>query len=180
MSTEHWVISECTRLLISSGLSLNFVLYVLEVDLMHHLSFLTIVHCPVIFLVFFMITTDWAQLFAKSGAKYVVLTSKHHEGFTNWPSAVRWVTFFQDKYSGFRAKSYDGVVWSFHSSPIPLFISFNWNSMDVGPKRDLVGDLASAIRSFTDIKFGLYHSWYEWFNPLYLEVNGLHSWYDHW
>ena len=33
---------------------------------------------------------DWAQLFAKSGAKYVVLTSKHHEGFTNWPSAVRW------------------------------------------------------------------------------------------
>lgn len=32
----------------------------------------------------------WANLFQKSGAKYVVLTSKHHEGFTNWPSAQSW------------------------------------------------------------------------------------------
>lgn len=27
---------------------------------------------------------DWAILFKKAGIKYVVLTSKHHEGFTNW------------------------------------------------------------------------------------------------
>jgi len=32
----------------------------------------------------------WANLFKKSGAKYVVLTSKHHEGFTNWPSPQSW------------------------------------------------------------------------------------------
>jgi hypothetical protein len=37
-----------------------------------------------------------------------------------------------------------------------LFISFS-------------GDLAKAIRSRTDIVFGLYHSMYEWFHPLYLE-----------
>ncbi|CAG0909470.1 unnamed protein product [Cyprideis torosa] len=30
---------------------------------------------------------EWAKLFNASGAKYVVLTSKHHEGFTLWPSA---------------------------------------------------------------------------------------------
>ncbi|CAM4759519.1 unnamed protein product [Rotaria magnacalcarata] len=78
---------------------------------------------------------EWADIFAASGAKYVVLTSKHHEGFTMWPS----------KYS------------------------FNWNAMDVGPKRDLLGDLANAIRNRTDIVFGLYHSMYEWFHPLYLE-----------
>ena len=65
--------------------------------------------------------------------------------------------------------------------------SFNSNVMDVGPKRDLVGksrvhfsrryfdciwslgDLANAIRNRTDIKYGLYHSMFEWFHPLYLE-----------
>ena len=29
----------------------------------------------------------WADLFRRSGAKYVVLTSKHHDGFALWPSA---------------------------------------------------------------------------------------------
>ncbi len=33
---------------------------------------------------------DWAQLFERSGAKYVVLTSKHHEGFCLWPSKYSW------------------------------------------------------------------------------------------
>uniref|UniRef100_F6WSS1 alpha-L-fucosidase n=1 Tax=Ciona intestinalis TaxID=7719 RepID=F6WSS1_CIOIN len=31
---------------------------------------------------------DWAELFHESGAKYVVFTTKHHEGFANWPSKV--------------------------------------------------------------------------------------------
>ena len=30
----------------------------------------------------------WAELFRNSGARYVVLTTKHHDGFTLWPSAV--------------------------------------------------------------------------------------------
>jgi alpha-L-fucosidase len=33
---------------------------------------------------------EWADIFVKSGAKYVVLTSKHHDGFCNWPSANSW------------------------------------------------------------------------------------------
>jgi alpha-L-fucosidase len=30
---------------------------------------------------------DWAALFAAAGARYVVLTTKHHDGFLLWPSA---------------------------------------------------------------------------------------------
>ncbi|XP_055351700.1 plasma alpha-L-fucosidase-like [Paramacrobiotus metropolitanus] len=75
----------------------------------------------------------WAKLFEASGAQYVVLTSKHHEGFTMWPSSVSW----------------------------------NWNAMDVGPRRDLVGELADAVRKNTKLHFGLYHSMFEWFNPVY-------------
>lgn len=77
---------------------------------------------------------QWADIFAASGAQYVVITAKHHEGYCNWPSPVSW----------------------------------NWNSNDVGPKRDLVGDLADAVRSKTNLRFGIYHSMFEWFNPLYL------------
>ncbi|XP_049960854.1 alpha-L-fucosidase-like [Schistocerca serialis cubense] len=78
---------------------------------------------------------DWAEIFKNSGAKYVVLTSKHHEGYTLWPS----------KYS------------------------FSWNAMDVGPHRDLLGDLATAIRKKGGMVFGVYHSLFEWYNPLYLK-----------
>ncbi|XP_075059327.1 plasma alpha-L-fucosidase isoform X2 [Mixophyes fleayi] len=75
----------------------------------------------------------WASTLMASGAKYVVLTSKHHEGYTLWGSKFSW----------------------------------NWNSVDVGSKRDLVGELAEAIRQTTDMHFGLYHSLFEWFNPLF-------------
>ena len=49
---------------------------------------------------------EWAEIFKSSGARYIVLTSKHHEGFTLWPSKYSW----------------------------------SWNAMDVGPKRDLLGN----------------------------------------
>jgi alpha-L-fucosidase len=45
--------------------------------------------------------------------------------------------------------------------------------MDIGPKRDLIGDLAAAVKQQISpqtgqtLKFGIYHSLYEWYNPLY-------------
>lgn len=81
---------------------------------------------------------QWADLFAESGAKYVVLTSKHHDGYCLWDSPEA------DKSWG---------------RP--------WNSVKTGPQRDLVGELTEAVRK-TDVKMGLYYSLYEWRNPLYV------------
>lgn len=80
---------------------------------------------------------EWAKVFEQSGAKYIVLTSKHHDGFTLWPSKEA------DKTWGFK-----------------------WNAVDVGPKRDLLGDLFIAVRK-TSVHAGMYYSLYEWFNPLW-------------
>ncbi|MEP3477611.1 MAG: alpha-L-fucosidase [Fuerstiella sp.] len=55
---------------------------------------------------------EWATLFAEVGAKYVVLTAEHHDGWANWDSDL---------------------------TP--------WNSVNKGPKRDLVGDLGKAVRA---------------------------------
>ncbi|HEX2976699.1 MAG TPA: alpha-L-fucosidase [Bacteroidales bacterium] len=74
----------------------------------------------------------WAQVFKESGAKYIVLTSKHHEGFTLWPSAQSW----------------------------------NWNSVDVGPHRDLCGELTASVKR-AGLHMGFYYSLYEWYNPTY-------------
>lgn len=74
----------------------------------------------------------WAEIFERSGAKYVVLTSKHHEGFCLWPSMESW----------------------------------NWNSADAGPGRDLCGELTAAVKA-RGLKMGFYYSLYEWFNPIY-------------
>jgi alpha-L-fucosidase len=76
--------------------------------------------------------TAWADVFERAGAKYVVLTSKHHDGFCLWPSAQSW----------------------------------NWNAVDVGPHRDVAGDLVEAVRG-AGLKMGFYYSLYEWKHPVY-------------
>ena len=39
-----------------------------------------------------------------------------------------------------------------------------WNSVESGPKRDLVGDLTSAVKN-AGLKMGLYYSIWDWYNP---------------
>lgn len=76
----------------------------------------------------------WADVIAKSGAKYMNLVSKHHDGFCLYPTKYAW----------------------------------NWNSVDVGPHRDFCAELKAAVEP-KGVKFGVYHSVYEWVHPLYLE-----------
>lgn len=62
-----------------------------------------------------------------------MLTSKHHEGYTLYPSTY----------------------------------SFSWNSVDVGPHRDIIKELSEAVRT-KSMKFGIYYSLFEWFNRMYM------------
>ena len=80
----------------------------------------------------------WADVFARSGAKYVALTSKHHEGFALWPSKEASATWGRP-----------------------------WNAVETGPKRDVLGDLTDAVRR-KGLRMGFYYSLYEWYNPLWL------------
>jgi alpha-L-fucosidase len=82
---------------------------------------------------------EWADIFKKSGARYIVPTSKHHDGFALWPSKEA------------------NKVWG-----------RAWNSVDAGPRRDLLGELTNAVRE-QGMKMGFYYSLYEWFNPLWLK-----------
>ena len=61
----------------------------------------------------------WAELFKKSGARFVIPTAEHHENFAMWDSKV---------------------------TP--------FNAMQMGPKRDLIGDLCKAVRK-QGLKFGV-------------------------
>jgi alpha-L-fucosidase len=81
---------------------------------------------------------QWADVFVRSGAKYVALTSKHHEGFALWRSAEANRTWGRP-----------------------------WNSLDIGPKRDLLLELTEA-GCRKGLHMGVYYSLYEWYNPLWL------------
>lgn len=65
---------------------------------------------------------EWAKIFKESGAQYVVLTTKHHDGFCLYPS----------KYTKF-------------------------NSVEMGPKRNITGELTEAVRD-EGLRMGLYYS----------------------
>ncbi|MBQ4591232.1 MAG: alpha-L-fucosidase [Clostridia bacterium] len=92
---------------------------------------------------------------------------------------------YEDFVSGFKAELFDANAWaklfqkagakyinlvSKHHDGFCLYPSayaWNWNSWDVGPHRDFCMELREAMEG-TGVKFGVYHSVYEWFHPLYL------------
>ena len=78
---------------------------------------------------------QWAALFEEAGAKYVVLTSKHHDGYTLWPN----------KQANDRG--------------------FAWNSVETGSKRDLLGDLTAAVKKTDvkmGLYYSLYEWFHPW------------------
>lgn len=72
---------------------------------------------------------EWARLAKSAGMKYMVLTTRHHEGFSLWDSRVN-----------------------------------PFNSMNYGPKRDIVREFVDACREF-GLKVGFYSTLMEWKHP---------------
>lgn len=78
---------------------------------------------------------EWAALFKAAGAKYAVLTSKHHDGYTLWPN----------KQANDRG--------------------FAWNSLDTGPQQDLVGAYLKALKNTglkAGLYYSLYEWYHPW------------------
>jgi len=71
----------------------------------------------------------WAECAAEAGARYIVLTTRHHDGFSLWDSRVN-----------------------------------PYNSVQLGPHRDLVGEFVEAARA-CHLKVGLYSSLMDWHHP---------------
>jgi alpha-L-fucosidase len=61
----------------------------------------------------------WAELFKRAGAKFVIPTAEHHDGFALWNSKAN-----------------------------------KYNAVQMGPHRDLIGDLSKAVRK-QGLKFGV-------------------------
>ncbi|MBC7783398.1 MAG: alpha-L-fucosidase [Burkholderiales bacterium] len=75
---------------------------------------------------------EWAELFKKTGAKYVVPSAEHHDGWANWDSDIT-----------------------------------EFCATKMGPKRDLIGDMAIAVRK-QGLKFGVSNhrlNHYDFINP---------------
>ena len=69
----------------------------------------------------------WADLFLKSGAKFVVPVAEHHDGFAMYDCSYT-----------------------------------RWNAVNMGPKRDIIGELANAVRK-RYLVFGVsYHRAEHW------------------
>lgn len=75
----------------------------------------------------------------------------------------KWAQLVEDsgaKYFLFTSKHHEGFThWKSEES-------WNWNSVDIGPKRDIIDELKQSFED-TNVTFGLYFSLYEWFNPWY-------------
>jgi len=87
-----------------------------------------------------MAADEWAAQFSDAGAKYVVLVTKHHDGFCLWPSAVNnpeqrdWTSArdivgelakaVRDKGMKFGVYYSGGVDWTFNREPLRTMADF--------------------------------------------------------
>lgn len=106
--------------------------------------------------------TDWAERFAAAGARYVVLVTKHHDGWCLWPSEVanphraNWCSE-RDlvgelgaavRAAGLRFGVYysGGYDWTFDTTPIGTFA----DGLAATPRGDYVDYATAQVRELID------------------------------
>jgi alpha-L-fucosidase len=85
---------------------------------------------------------EWAELFKKAGAKYVVPTAEHHDGFAMYDSKLT-----------------------------------KWDSKDMWPHIDFIGDLGSAVRK-EGLKFGVSNHRMEHWDFMYPQLKNKTDLFD--
>lgn len=105
---------------------------------------------------------EWADLFAAAGAQYVVLVTKHHDGYCLWPSGVNnpyqdgWTTardIVGELGAAVRAKGMryglyysGGIDWTFNPEPLRTMADF----MGSTPQSDYPGYADAQTRELID------------------------------
>ena len=100
---------------------------------------------------------NWfADVVTASGAKYLVFTSKHHDGFANFDSSY---TFGWNSVSIGPNRDVVKVTWKIRTKKRARFQLLA-----------SIKDLKNAFQAKDpQFHFGIYYSLFEWLNPLYLK-----------
>jgi alpha-L-fucosidase len=98
---------------------------------------------------------EWMKLFQRAGLRYFTFTTKHHDGFSLWPTKTTQesIRLTPKGYSTGGVENYEKVVQTYSIADGPY-------------RKDIVGSLIEAGRSH-GMGLGLYYSHVDWHDPAF-------------
>src|SRR5271157_1311243 len=95
---------------------------------------------------------EWVKVVKRAGMQFLVLTTKHHEGFCLWDTKTKT-----------KARRRIGHLSDVVVQPVED-CEINFSVMDTPFKRDIIKELSDAFRKH-DLGFGIYFSHIDWNDP---------------
>jgi alpha-L-fucosidase len=97
---------------------------------------------------------SWMDLFERAGIRFFTLTTKHHEGFSMWPTRTT------QEGPRLTAKAFN------HGCEYLETVTNNYSIMDSPYKKDIVKEVVEAGRK-RSMSIGLYYSNIDWHDPAF-------------